>query len=214
MDYSPVYERFTFVEPKKVDGTHPAAVSHVRKLFSAEECDRILQECLAWNCEPASVYSAFTRGDIDPKVRKGKVYTYSGKNKLWFKPKIDGAIEFFQSQNAPIIINSPSIIEYQLVEYTEPGDHFNVHQDSHISVNQWNMDRPPRKISLTIELTDNTQYEGANLRFIEDDGKTIRPEANKGDAFIFPSWRRHQVKPLVSGVRHALVCWYMGPFWR
>ena len=214
MDYSPVYKRFTFVEPKKVQPIQPLAVSLVRSLFSTEECDRILLEGLAWKSRPAAVYTSLAADVVDPKLRQGNIYTIESDSisSLWFLPKINDAIKSYKQHTD----GSPTIggkVEVQLVEYTNPGDHFNKHRDTEVNPSEMTRETH-RKISLTIELTDNTQYEGANLRFIEDDGKTIRPVANKGDAFIFPSWRRHQVKPLVSGVRHALVCWYHGPFWR
>jgi hypothetical protein len=190
------------------------AVGVVRKLFTREECDRILQDCLTWPGRPAGLYDVSSPSRIDPNVRKGRVYNYNYNNTtpMWFKFKIDSAVELYQSQHKPIHL-TPDLCEFQLVEYTAVGDHFHVHKDTHVNIHHYLSDRPNRKISLTIELSDPSQYEGANLRFVEDDGSTIRPQATQGDVFVFPSWRNHQVKPLVSGTRHALVCWYLGPFW-
>jgi PKHD-type hydroxylase len=75
-----------------------------------------------------------------------------------------------------------------------------------------------RKLSLTINLSDPSTYEGGDLRF--DHGphelnrfttcKEIKPQ---GSCVIFPSFTFHQVTPVTKGVRYSLVLWTLGyPF--
>ena len=76
-----------------------------------------------------------------------------------------------------------------------------------------------RKLSMTINLSDEEEYEGGNLkfdfgphstenRFVEC--KEIRP---KGSIVVFPSFIYHQVTPIKKGVRYSLVLWSLGlPF--
>ena len=77
-----------------------------------------------------------------------------------------------------------------------------------------------RKLSVTISLSDETEYEGGDFEFdfrSSDDGsnqpqicKEIRP---KGSVVVFPSFVWHRVKPVTSGTRYSLVIWNLGwPF--
>lgn len=75
-----------------------------------------------------------------------------------------------------------------------------------------------RKLSMTINLSNENDYEGGNLkfdlgphqkdRFIECE--EIRP---RGSIIVFPSSVYHQVTPVTRGIRRSLVMWALGrPF--
>jgi len=76
-----------------------------------------------------------------------------------------------------------------------------------------------RKLSVTVNLSDPSDYEGGNLQF--DLGphagdtryhncEEIRP---RGSVIVFPSHVYHQVTPVTSGTRRSLVMWSLGfPF--
>ena len=77
-----------------------------------------------------------------------------------------------------------------------------------------------RKLSVTVSLSDETEYEGGDFEFDfrnDDKGtnqprlcKEIRP---KGSVVVFPSFVWHRVKPVTSGTRYSLVIWSLGwPF--
>ena len=77
-----------------------------------------------------------------------------------------------------------------------------------------------RKLSVTISLSDENDYEGGDFEFDfrnDDKGsnqpqlcKEIRP---KGSVVVFPSFVWHRVKPVISGTRYSLVIWNLGwPF--
>ena len=81
-----------------------------------------------------------------------------------------------------------------------------------------------RKISMTVSLSDPSEYEGGNLEFdfrnntdwdIQQrtgfkECKEIRP---RGSIVIFPSFVWHRVKPVTKGTRYSLVMWTLGwPF--
>jgi len=78
-----------------------------------------------------------------------------------------------------------------------------------------------RKLSVTVSLSDETEYEGGNFEFDfrnNDKGsnqprlcKEIRP---KGSVVVFPSFVWHRVKPVTSGTRYSLVIWNLGKPWR
>ncbi len=78
-----------------------------------------------------------------------------------------------------------------------------------------------RKLSVTVSLSDETEYEGGDFEFdfrSSDDGsnqpqicKEIRP---KGSVVVFPSFVWHRVKPVTSGTRYSLVIWNLGQPWK
>ena len=78
-----------------------------------------------------------------------------------------------------------------------------------------NIDGKTRKLSLTLQLTDKTEYEGGEFQFkwIDENGYQIRlvdDAKDIGTVIIFPSFIWHQVLPVTKGKRESLVNWSVG----
>ena len=73
----------------------------------------------------------------------------------------------------------------------------------------WHLDSPPegpRILSLTLQLSHKSEYEGGDLEFKE---YTLNAEAyEKGSITMFDSSHKHRISPIVRGVRHSLVGWF------
>jgi PKHD-type hydroxylase len=81
-----------------------------------------------------------------------------------------------------------------------------------------------RKLSVTCQLTDGSEYEGGELEFdfrnydphMRDESKHLRKAKEilpKGSIIVFPSFVWHRVKPVTKGTRYSLVLWNIGyPF--
>ena len=69
-----------------------------------------------------------------------------------------------------------------------------------------------RKLSLVLQLSDPSTYEGGNLQLLH--GNTDLLPKKLGLIVAFPSWELHQVTPVTAGERHSLVCWVTGPEFR
>ena len=78
-----------------------------------------------------------------------------------------------------------------------------------------------RKISMTCQLTDGSEYEGGELQFdFRDYSPNLRDESNhlvtieeilpKGTVVVFPSFLWHRVQPVTKGTRYSLVMWNLG----
>ena len=67
-----------------------------------------------------------------------------------------------------------------------------------------------RKLSFTIQLTDENEYEGGELIFHLDKEEKKAPKS-KGTIVFFESDILHEVTPVTKGVRHSLVSWVQGP---
>ena len=94
-------------------------------------------------------------------------------------------------------------MQYTVYESAEGGRY-----DWHIDYGPHN--RWPRKISLSIQLSDPSTYEGCDLEFRI--GPTVGAAPRRRGAIIaFPSFYLHRVSPILSGTRKALVIWANGP---
>jgi len=81
-----------------------------------------------------------------------------------------------------------------------------------------------RKLSMTCQLTDGSEYSGGDLEFDfrqyepprRDESKHLIKATEilpKGSVIIFPSFVWHRVKPVTRGIRYSLVVWHLGyPF--
>jgi|TARA_R110000851_G_scaffold178759_3_gene325718 PKHD-type hydroxylase len=78
-----------------------------------------------------------------------------------------------------------------------------------------------RKLSMTCQLTDGSEYQGGELEFDfrnydppqRDESKHLvkcKEILPKGSIIIFPSFVWHRVKPVTKGVRYSLVVWNQG----
>ena len=103
----------------------------------------------------------------------------------------------------------------------EKGHYYGWHADQKPEPNKnkdKNLDGKIRKLSLTLQLTDKTEYEGGDFQFmwIRDDTKgflnviTIDDARDIGTVIIFPSFIYHQVLPITKGKRETLVNWSLG----
>ena len=69
---------------------------------------------------------------------------------------------------------------------------------------------PSRKLSLVLQLSDPSDYEGGELQLLT--GKTpTKIEKKRGLITVFPAWTLHQVTPVTKGTRQTLVTWVSGP---
>jgi PKHD-type hydroxylase len=67
-----------------------------------------------------------------------------------------------------------------------------------------------RKLSLVLQLTDPSEYEGGNLQLrTHGDPQNVRKQ--RGVIVAFPSYISHQVTPVTQGTRQSLVAWVSGP---
>ena len=67
-----------------------------------------------------------------------------------------------------------------------------------------------RKLSMVVQLTDPSEYEGGNLQIkVNNDPVNVRKQ--RGLIAIFPSYVLHQVTPVTQGTRQSLVAWVEGP---
>jgi PKHD-type hydroxylase len=81
--------------------------------------------------------------------------------------------------------------------------------DKHVDPMGWNLPHN-RKLSVVIQLSDPSEYEGGELIFYNSRNGSV-VEKRKGMTVFFPSYTLHECTPVTKGNRYALVAWVHGP---
>ena len=124
---------------------------------------------------------------------------------------------YIMNANKDNFLYDISHIENEMIQYTQynEGDYYNWHTDMDIcDINE--PDQLVRKLSFTLQLTNNDEYTGGDLEFADFDDSTYRFSVPKsrGTVIVFDSRTPHRVLPVKSGVRKSLVGWVVGKRWR
>lgn len=94
----------------------------------------------------------------------------------------------------------------QLTEYGS-GEYFKWHMDFHAG------EISHRKLSVTVQLSDEDSYSGGDLQFMINDRIESAPR-RKGTVVVFPSFMVHRVTEIKEGRRNSIVGWLSGPPFR
>lgn len=97
--------------------------------------------------------------------------------------------------------------QYAVYDGTE-GGHFDWHKD--YGRDYGAADQEPRKLSLSIQLSDPANYQGGELEVRAGNITDVAPKT-RGAVVAFPSYVLHRVTPTTSGIRKSLVVWAVGP---
>ena len=100
-----------------------------------------------------------------------------------------------------VILTEPA----QFTEYPK-GGFYDWHMDADVNCQ---FEPPVRKISMTILLSNPSEFEGGDLEFMTEGNKP--PQLMQGQAIFFCSLLRHRVNKVKKGIRRSLVMWFGGP---
>lgn len=96
---------------------------------------------------------------------------------------------------------------FQYSEYhAEDNGHYTWHIDNSVRGGQQHV----RKLSFSVGLNDESEYEGGELQFWLGP-EPVSYRLKKGQIIVFPSYLLHRVAPVTKGVRKTLVGWSRGP---
>ena len=99
-----------------------------------------------------------------------------------------------------------TLTEYaQFTEYPK-GGFYDWHMDAEVNCQ---FEPPVRKISMTLLLSDPSEFVGGDLEFMTKGNKP--PQLLQGQAIFFNSLIRHRVAKVKKGIRRSLVMWFGGP---
>ena len=102
--------------------------------------------------------------------------------------------------------------DFDLIGFGEPLQLTHYDQSEH-GMYGWHQDYGmgvSRKLSMVVQLTDPSEYEGGNLQILTGSNpQNVRKQ--RGLIAVFPSYILHQVTPVTQGNRQSLVAWVSGP---
>jgi len=155
--------------------------------------------------ERETVSDASTFGGMNKDHRRSKVAWLTGNKKI-----MDMLWPYVNKASSVMNVDVYSSAEFQYTEYhgTNKGK-YDWHHDVDFNKN----DGRDRKFSVTVQLSDPSEYEGGAFEFKGIEQPSIESR-EKGTVLVFPSHFQHRVTPVTSGVRKSLVAWFEGPSWR
>ena len=174
-------------------------------LFTPEQCQKIIDCGRSQPPQQAQVGMGKPGGGTDTKKR---VTTISWIPFKEMEPMYNDLNNFIQAANE----NHFGFGDIQITEqaqFTEypVGGFYDWHMDCDVNMAH---EPPVRKISMTLLLSPENQFEGGDLELMT---KGKKAKLKQGHAIIFASFLNHKVNPVTRGVRQSLVVWFGGkPF--
>jgi PKHD-type hydroxylase len=172
-------------------------------VFTPEQCQLIINAGRAEPQQKAEVGAGQNgAGVIDTKTRTSHI-SWIPFNKMPEMYEIINQLMLQTNANHFGFDNMQITEPAQYTEYPE-GGFYDWHIDSDVIMAH---EPPVRKISMTLLLSPESEFEGGGLELM-DENKVARPK--QGQAIFFASFIRHRVVPIKRGVRKSLIMWFGG----
>jgi len=174
-------------------------------IFSPEQCQDIINMGHQQKAEEAKVGNKDRKGgNYDTKMRVTTISWIPFKEMPDMYRIIDRTMK--QVNGNHFGYEGMTITEVaQFTEYPK-GGFYDWHMDADVNCQY---EPPVRKISMTILLSNPSEFEGGDLEFMTEGNKP--PQLLQGQAIFFCSMLRHRVSKVKKGMRRSLVQWFGGP---
>ena len=173
-------------------------------IFSPAQCQDIINMGHQQKAEEAKVGTSRKEGSYDAKKRITTI-SWIPFEKM---PQMYRIIERGMLQVNGNHFGYEGMMITEQAQFTEypKGGFYDWHMDADIT---GRYEPPVRKISMTILLSNQSEFEGGNLEFMAEGNRP--PSLIQGQAIFFNSMLRHRVAKVKRGVRRSLVMWFGGP---
>jgi len=175
--------------------------------FTPEECDNIIRYGESLGPQSSTVGSTDDTLTVVEDIRKSKT-SWIGleEDTEWLYERLGRILRCMNGMHWRFdIFGFHEDLQYTV--YHGDNSCYNWHVD-----NMMMTDSPPRKLSMAVQLTDPSEYDGGELQF--NDGSIFSAPKTKGLVTVFPSYVLHRVTPVTRGTRRSLVVWANGPGFR
>ena len=179
-------------------------VETTQPIFSPKQCQMVIDKGMSLKKETASVGMGKPEGSgVDPEKRITTISWIPFKE----MPEMYRDIEktMLQANNNHFGFEGMRLTEVAQFTHYLTGGFYEWHMDNDV---QGKHQPPVRKISMTLLLSPENEFEGGELEFMS---KGKRAKLKQGQAIFFASWLQHRVKPVTKGERYSLVMWFGGP---
>tara|TARA_B100001250_G_scaffold174802_1_gene150347 strand:- start:254 stop:856 length:603 start_codon:yes stop_codon:yes gene_type:complete len=177
--------------------------------FTSDECDKIIQLGESLTAIDSTVQSSkgHNTGAYNDGIRKSKNSWIKCTNDTeWLYDRIGKISRTLNGMHWRFDITGFNE-DLQYTRYNDDSSYYGWHIDGQVK-----SDNPPRKLSMTIQLSDPSEYEGGDFQINGSQLHTLPKQ--KGLSILFPSYTLHQVTPVTKGIRRSLVVWLCGPAFR
>lgn len=175
---------------------------------------------------------AFTEGELDKIIAHGDSLTtdkatLAGRDikeeyseiritrTAWIKPSLETKWIYDRMQSVARMLND-RIWQFDITGFSEDFQ-YTVYQGNEGGHYDWHVDQGDlakrRKLTLSLQLSDPSQYEGCELQLHGANRIDTAPNT-RGALVAFPSYVLHRVTPITRGIRKSLVVWTTGPKFR
>jgi PKHD-type hydroxylase len=169
---------------------------------------------LAWlqhQAKNAQTRASVGKGTVDfdvTKIRRSEVDWINKNNETeWLFKKLGHIVSSLNTQFYKFDLTGfGEALQLTNYDHSDQGM-YGWHQD------YGSVGAPSRKLSLVLQLTDPSEYEGGNLQIMTG-GEPTNVYKQRGLVTVFPSYIVHQVTPVTQGSRQSLVAWITGPEFR
>jgi PKHD-type hydroxylase len=149
---------------------------------------------------------------IDTIVRNSSISWISPTPETnWLFERLTGIADELNKLHYGFDISGIGFFQYTMYAASPDGNpqHYGWHIDR-MGVDSGN--NSPRKLSLILQLSDPSEYEGGEVQVHGLDKATLPKDY--GYVCAFPGYMLHRVTPVTAGVRRSLVAWFVGPDFR
>ena len=130
-------------------------------VFTPEECEKIKQLALQKEKKQARTGGGFLpQGNLNKEIRKSEIiWIHSNDEEShWIFDKLARAVTYINNEYFKFELQG-FCESLQFTEYKAPDEHYSEHVDKSYK-------RPIRKLSIVIQLTNESEYEGGELHLI------------------------------------------------
>jgi PKHD-type hydroxylase len=163
-------------------------------------CDRLIESAERTGFQRSLVYGENAKPSDQPDVRSSESSPISVEEHREFYAVVAEIVGRFNAERYRFAISG--LDAFQVIRY-RPGARFK----KHIDIGHGGAVK--RKISLILQLSDSSDYEGGDLVIAD-----LPASRARGSGVIFPSWVPHEVQAVTSGLRYSLVTWAVGDVFR
>jgi PKHD-type hydroxylase len=175
--------------------------------LSPEECQKVIELSANLPEEQGGIYTKSTNGGALTHERSRNREDVRSSKVRWMPPELENMWLYDRLETAIEKLNQAyrfDLYGFEMLQVSTygVGGHFGWHIDT------GGEDESTRKLSLSVQLSDSSDYEGGDLEFIGVSGDHPR---SIGSLIAFPSFLAHRVTPVTRGTRISLVGWIHGP---
>lgn len=173
--------------------------------FAAQELDAIIAYGDALRQAEATVMDTADNGQNNG-IRNTRIsWMEQSQETNWLFHRLMGAASSINQQAYCFDLSALESLQYTVYVGDEASRY------------DWHVDhgRTPRrrKLSLVLQLSAPTDYEGCELQIYASSQIDTAPKT-RGTLIAFPSYVLHRVTPITAGTRKSLVMWCSGPRFR